>query len=89
MTDNKYISKFNILLVTSGKDKVAMMKAVRAVNPEQFTALKRAKDLIDNPPGIVAENLSYEAAVAAIKTLEKAGATAEMQREDNLDILDE
>jgi|SRR5690606_6811678 large subunit ribosomal protein L7/L12 len=89
VTDDKYVSKFNVLLITSGSDKVAMMKAVRAINPNQYTALKPAKDLIDNAPQYVIENVGYEEAAAAIKLIEQAGGTAEMQREINLDILDE
>jgi large subunit ribosomal protein L7/L12 len=89
MTDDKYVSKFNVLLITSGLDKVAMMKVVRAINPDQYTALKPAKDLIDNAPQYVIENVSYEEAEAAVILIEQAGGTDEMQREINLDILDE
>lgn len=71
-------TKYTVMLVRSGADKVAMMKAVRAVNPAEFTGLKRAKDLIDNPPGIVLSNVSQSVAEKAKVTLENAGAVVEI-----------
>jgi ribosomal protein L7/L12 len=71
-------SKFNIILVKSGTNKPAMMKAVRDVNPKEFTGLKRAKDFIDNPPGIVVANVSQSVAEKAKAILENAGAVVEM-----------
>ena len=72
-------SKYKVILVKSGTDKVTMMQAVRAVNPAEFTGLKRAKDLIDNPPGIVLSNVSQSVAEKAITILENAGAAVEMK----------
>lgn len=80
MTDGQ--SKFEVLLVKSGSNKIEMMKVVMALTG---WGLKQSKDLIDNPPGLVIEGVSYEEALQAINTLESAGAEAEMQRIVKLD----
>jgi len=74
--------KYNVILVKSGANKVAMMQAVKEINPARFTALRVAKDFIDNPPGVVLANVTMRRAQNAIKILEKAGAVAEMQPSD-------
>jgi large subunit ribosomal protein L7/L12 len=80
MTDGQ--SKFEVLLVKSGPNKIEMMKVVMALTG---WGLKQSKDLIDDPPGLVIEGVSYEKALQAINTLESAGAEAEMQRVVELD----
>ena len=71
--------KYKVILVRPGIDKVAMMKAVRAIDPARFTGLKRAKDFIDSSPGVVVSGVTLEEAVEAVSMLEQAGAIAKME----------
>jgi large subunit ribosomal protein L7/L12 len=69
-------SKFNVVLIKSGRDKVEMMKVVMALTG---WGLKQSKDLIDHPPGIVLKRVSREKADSAKSQLETAGATVEIR----------
>jgi large subunit ribosomal protein L7/L12 len=68
---------FNVILATSGANKIAVIKAVREIN--QNLGLKEAKDLVDSAPKPVAEGVNKETAEEAKKKLTEAGATAELQ----------
>jgi ribosomal protein L7/L12 len=70
------------LLVKSGPDKIKMMQVVMKLTG---WGLKQSKDLIDRPPGMVLESVSYDKAAEAIRSLEAIGAEAEMQRDVNLE----
>ncbi len=73
-------AEFDVIITqTAGNklhQKVELMKAIMAVNP---IGLRRAKDIVDNPPGIVLESVSQHTARKAKKTLEAAGATVELR----------
>ena len=70
------ISKFNVVLIKSGHDKVEMMKAVMALTG---WGLKQSKDVIDALPGVVLGNVSREKADSAKTRLEAASATVEIR----------
>ena len=70
-------SEFTVILASGGANKIAVIKAVREINPE--LGLKDAKDLVDAAPKTVAENLKKEAAEEAKKKLEEVGAQVELK----------
>lgn len=64
-------SSFDIELTAAGGNKIAVIKAVRAVTE---LGLKEAKDLVDGAPKVVKEGVKKEDAEAIKKKLEEAGA---------------
>jgi large subunit ribosomal protein L7/L12 len=69
-------TSFNVILKSFGEQKIQVIKEVRALTG---LGLKEAKDLVDNLPKPVKENVSKEEAEAARKQLEAAGAVVEIQ----------
>jgi large subunit ribosomal protein L7/L12 len=70
-------TSFNVILANSGANKIAVIKAVREINPN--LGLKEAKDLVDSAPKPVSEGVTKDAANEAKAKLTAAGATAELQ----------
>lgn len=70
-------SAYDIVLENAGEQKIAVIKAVRAINPD--LGLKEAKELVEGAPKTVVENLPAEEAEKAKKTLEEAGATVTLK----------
>ncbi len=68
---------FNVVLATSGPNKISVIKAVREINPN--LGLKEAKDLVDQAPKPDVEGVNKESAEQAKKKLTEAGATVELQ----------
>lgn len=68
---------FNVILSTSGANKIAVIKAVRELVPT--LGLKEAKDLVEAAPKPVLESVNKVAAEAAKTKLTAAGATVELQ----------
>jgi large subunit ribosomal protein L7/L12 len=68
---------FTVVLKSGGANKLAVIKAVREVNPA--LGLKEAKDLVDGAPKTVKENAKKEEAAEIKAKLEAAGATVELQ----------
>lgn len=64
-------TSFNVELTDAGANKIAVIKAVRAVTS---LGLKDAKDLVDGAPKMVKEGASKEDAEKVKKELETAGA---------------
>ena len=62
---------FDIEITEAGGNKIAVIKAVRALTE---MGLKDAKDLVDGAPKIVKEGIKKEEAEEVKKTLEEAGA---------------
>ena len=62
---------FDVILTASGDNKVAVIKAVRAVTT---LGLKEAKDLVEGAPKAVKENVSKDEAAKIKKQLEDVGA---------------
>ncbi|MBK5930366.1 50S ribosomal protein L7/L12 [Halochromatium salexigens] len=69
-------TEFDIVLASFGSNKVAVIKAVRALTG---LGLKEAKDAVEGAPATLKEGVSKEDAEAAKKALEEAGATVEIK----------
>ena len=68
--------EFDVVLAEMGGNKVAVIKAVRAITG---LGLKEAKALVDSVPGAVKEGVSKEEAENVQKELEEAGASVEIK----------
>ena len=64
--------EFDVVLVSAGEKKIAVIKEVRALTS---LGLKEAKDLVDSAPKPLLEKVSKEAADEAKAKLEAAGAS--------------
>jgi large subunit ribosomal protein L7/L12 len=69
-------TEFTVILTGAGSNKIATIKAVREVTS---LGLKEAKDLVDNVPKPVKENVSKDEAENLRKKLTEAGATVEVK----------
>lgn len=69
-------TEFTVVLTGAGANKIATIKAVREVTN---LGLKEAKDLVDNAPKPVKENVSKDEAENLRKKLTDAGATVEVK----------
>jgi large subunit ribosomal protein L7/L12 len=63
-------TEFTVELAEAGANKIAVIKAIRAVTN---MSLKEAKDIADGAPKLVKENMKKEEAEALKKALEEAG----------------
>ncbi len=70
-------TEFTVVITASGDQKINVIKAVRELNGE--LGLKEAKDLVDNTPSNILENVDKEKAEAAKAKLEEVGAKVELQ----------
>jgi large subunit ribosomal protein L7/L12 len=69
-------TEFDVNLVSTGAQKINVIKVVRAATG---LGLKEAKDLVDGAPKVVKEALSKVDAEKLKKELEEAGATVELK----------
>jgi len=69
-------TEFNVVLVSAGGNKIAVIKEVREITG---LGLKEAKDLVDGAPKPVKENAPKAAAEEMKAKLEAAGATVELK----------
>ena len=69
-------TEFTVMLTGAGANKIATIKAVREVTS---LGLKEAKDLVDNAPKPIKENVSKEEAETLKKKLTEAGAQVEVK----------
>ncbi len=69
-------TEFDVNLVSTGAQKINVIKVVRAATG---LGLKEAKDLVDGAPKVVKEALSKADAEKLKKELEDAGATVELK----------
>lgn len=69
-------TEFDVVLSSFGSNKVAVIKAVRAITG---LGLKEAKDMVEGAPATVKEAASKEDAENFKKQLEEAGATVELK----------
>ena len=69
-------TEFNVVLKDAGANKINVIKAVREVTT---LGLKEAKDLVEAAPTNVKEGIGKADAEAAVKKLQEAGATVELQ----------
>lgn len=70
-------TSFNVVLASSGDQKIAVIKALREFRSD--LGLKEAKDLVDAAPKTVLENAKKDDAESAKAKLEAAGATVELK----------
>ncbi len=69
-------NKFDVILVSGGEKKIAVIKEVRALTS---LGLKEAKDLVEGAPKPVLEGVEKDAAEKAKEALEAAGASVELK----------
>ena len=69
-------TEFTVTLKSAGAQKIAVIKVVRELTG---LGLKEAKELVDNAPKAVKENVSKEEADAAAAKLQEAGAEVEIK----------
>jgi len=69
-------TEFNVVLTNAGGNKIAVIKAVRAITG---LGLKEAKALVDEAPKAVKEGVSKDEADDAAKQLTEAGAEVEVK----------
>ena len=69
-------SEFNVVLASIGERKMDVIKAVKTITG---LGLKEAKELVDNAPKTVKENVSKADADSIKEQLEAAGATVELK----------
>lgn len=70
-------TEFDVVIAEAGGNKIAVIKAVREVSPG--LGLADAKKLVESTPAKVLEGVSKDAAEAAKKKLEEAGAKIELK----------
>jgi len=70
-------TEFNVVLTEAGANKIAVIKAVREVAPG--LGLADAKKLVESAPANILEGAAKDAAEAAKKKLEEAGAKVELK----------
>ena len=70
-------TEFDVVITDGGANKIAVIKAVREVAPG--LGLADAKKLVESAPTKVLEGVSKDAAEAAKKKLEEAGAKIELK----------
>ncbi len=69
-------TEFNVVLNSFGDNKIAVIKAVRAVTG---LGLKEAKELVESVPSTVKEGVNKEDSEALKQQFEEAGAKVEIQ----------
>ncbi len=69
-------TEFNVMLKEIGGNKIAVIKAVRAITG---LGLKEAKDLVEGAPAAVKEGVEKKEAEEVKKQLEEAGAVSELK----------
>lgn len=69
-------TEFDVVLASAGAKKIGVIKVVRELTG---LGLKEAKELVDNAPGTVKEQVSKEDAEAMKAKLEEAGAVVELK----------
>lgn len=70
-------TEFDVVITDGGANKIAVIKAVREVSPG--LGLADAKKLVESAPAKVLEGATKDAADAAKKKLEEAGAKVELK----------
>lgn len=68
--------EFDVVLASFGANKVAVIKAVRAITGQ---GLKDAKDTVESAPATIKEGATKDEAEEIKKQLEEAGATVELK----------
>jgi large subunit ribosomal protein L7/L12 len=69
--------KVSVILVDSGANKINIIKALREIIPN--LGLKEAKDIVDNVPQTIKENIDKSEAEKIKEKIEKAGGKVEIK----------
>ncbi|WP_423063434.1 50S ribosomal protein L7/L12 [Candidiatus Paracoxiella cheracis] len=69
-------SEFNVVMTSFGSNKIAVIKAIRAITN---LGLKEAKDMVEAVPAVVKEGVSKADAENMKKQLEEAGASVDLK----------
>jgi large subunit ribosomal protein L7/L12 len=69
-------TEFDVVMSSFGENKVAVIKAVRAITS---MGLKEAKELVEGVPSTIKEGAGKDEAEDTKKQLEEAGATVELK----------
>ena len=69
-------TEFDVILTSSGAKKIQVIKVVRSITK---LGLKEAKELVDNAPNPVVENVPKEEAEAIKAQIEEAGGSVEVK----------
>ncbi len=69
-------TEFTVILKEAGPNKINVIKAVREITA---LGLKEAKEMVDNAPKAIKENVSKEEATTVANKLKEAGAVVEMK----------
>ena len=69
-------TEFNVVITDVGGKKLQVLKEIRAMTQ---LGLKEAKELIDNLPGVIKENVSKDEALQIKQKLEELGAKIELK----------
>jgi len=69
-------TEFDVVMTSFGSNKVAVIKAVRAITG---LGLKEAKEAVESAPTVLKEGVSKEEAEEVKKALEEAGAQVEIK----------
>lgn len=69
-------TEFNVVLASAGEKKINVIKVIREITG---LGLKEAKDLVDNAPNPVKENIPKEEAESIRAKLVEVGATVEIK----------
>jgi large subunit ribosomal protein L7/L12 len=69
-------TEFDVVMSSFGANKVAVIKAVRAITG---LGLKEAKDLVESAPATIKEAVSKDESAEMKKQLEEAGASVEVK----------
>lgn len=70
-------SSYTVVLQEIGDNKIALIKAVREINPN--LGLKEAKELVESAPADILEDVKKEEAEGAAKKLKEAGGKTELK----------
>ena len=69
-------TEFDVELTSVGDKKIGVIKVIREITS---VGLKEAKDMADNAPSVIKEQIAKDAAEEAKKKLEEAGATVTLK----------
>lgn len=67
-------TEFTVMLMEAGASKISVIKAVREITG---LGLKEAKEMVDNAPKAIKENVTKEEATTVADKLKEAGAVVE------------
>jgi len=76
MKEKEEKKEFNVMLASVGSKKIQVIKTVREITS---LGLKEAKLLVDSAPKLIKEKIPKDEANSIKETLEKQGATVEIQ----------